>query len=158
MLFLVFVQPDSRTINGNVGGVLTACLESTERVIEDRRRQVLRDLAARTAEMRNEEEVWRVSAETLGQHRSAVPFALLYEYRPLEYIALLAGLSIEIDDVLHPAVVDCNDRESIWSFQRALVEDCLVIDLGDRASALSIPRLVVASPEGGSPAHPLARA
>jgi hypothetical protein len=29
----------------DVGGVFTATLESTERVIEDRRRQVLRDLA-----------------------------------------------------------------------------------------------------------------
>jgi hypothetical protein len=59
--------------NGDVGGVFTATLESTERVIEDRRKQVLRDLASRTAEIRHEEEVWRVSGETLGRHRAAVP-------------------------------------------------------------------------------------
>ena len=62
--------------------MLTNALDMTERVIEDRRRQVLRDLASRTAEARNEEEVWRVSAETLGDNRSSAPFALLYEYRP----------------------------------------------------------------------------
>jgi hypothetical protein len=95
-----------RDDNGGVGGVFTATLESTERVIEDRRRQVLRDLASRTAEMRHEEEVWRVCAETLGQDRSAVPFALLYEYGPVEQTARLASLSIETEDVLHPAVVD----------------------------------------------------
>ena len=67
--------------DGHVGGVLTNVLDMTERVIEDRRRQVLRDLASRTAEARNEEEVWRVSAETLGQNRSSAPFAFLYEYR-----------------------------------------------------------------------------
>ena len=68
--------------NGQVGGVLTNALDMTERVIEDRRRQVLRDVASRTAEARNEEEVWRVSAETLDDNRSSAPFALLYQYRP----------------------------------------------------------------------------
>jgi DNA-binding NtrC family response regulator/signal transduction histidine kinase len=128
-----------RDDNGEVGGVFTATLESTERVIEDRRRQVLRDLGSRTAEARYEAEVWRVSAEALGQDRSAVPFALLYEFGPGEDTARLASLSTETDDVLHPALVDCNDRKSFWPFQQALVEDCLTVDLGDRAAALSIP-------------------
>jgi signal transduction histidine kinase len=110
----------------------------TERVIEDRRRQVLRDLASRTAEARHEEEVWHVSAETLGQHRPTVPFAFLYEYRPVEQQARLASVSAQIDDDLHPAVIDCNS-ESIWRFDGALSGDCLVVELGQRASALSIP-------------------
>jgi DNA-binding NtrC family response regulator/signal transduction histidine kinase len=128
-----------RDDDGEVGGVFTATLESTERVIEDRRRQVLRDLASRTAEARHEAEIWRVAAETLGRDRSAVPFAMLYEYGPGEHTARLASLITETEDVLHPAVIDCNDRESIWPFQRALVEDCLLVDLADRAAALSIP-------------------
>ena len=41
----------------------------------------LRDLTSRTAEAGDEEEVWRVSAETLDQNRSSSPFAFLYEYR-----------------------------------------------------------------------------
>jgi PAS domain S-box-containing protein len=125
--------------DGHVGGVLTACLDMTERVIEDRRRQVLRDLASRTAEARHEEEVWRVSAEILGQNRSSVPFAFLYEYRPVEYKACLASVSVETDGALHPAVIDCKNGESIWRFHTALAEDCLVVELGQRASALSIP-------------------
>ena len=76
--------------SGRVGGVLTNALDMTERVIEDRRRQVLRDLASRTAEARHEEEVWRVSAETLGDNRSSAPFAFLYEYLPGEQKACLA--------------------------------------------------------------------
>jgi DNA-binding NtrC family response regulator/signal transduction histidine kinase len=124
--------------NGHVGGVLTNALDMTERVIEDRRRQVLRELATRTAEARHEEEVWRVSAETLGQNRSSAPFAFLYEYQPGEQKACLAGVSTETDEALHPAVIDC-DSESIWRFDAALAEDCLVLALGDRASALSIP-------------------
>jgi hypothetical protein len=128
---------------GGVGGVFTTVLDMTERVIEDRRRQALRDLVSRTAEARNEEEVWRVSAETLGRHRSSAPFAFLYECRPAERQACLASVSAETDDDLHPAVIDCN-RENIWRFHAALCADCFVVELGQRASlsglgGLSIP-------------------
>src|SRR5688572_25109920 len=91
---------------GRVGGVLTNALDMTERVIEDRRRQVLRELASRTAEARHEDEVWRVSAETLGQNRSSAPFAFLYEYLPGEQKARLASISADTDEALHPAVID----------------------------------------------------
>ena len=124
--------------NGHVGGVLTNALDMTERVIEDRRRQVLRDLASRTAEARDEEEVWRVSAEILGQNRSSAPFVFLYNYQASENKASLASLSVQIDNALHPAVIDCNS-ESFWRFNSALADDCLVVDLGGRAAALSIP-------------------
>jgi signal transduction histidine kinase len=123
---------------GRVGGVLTNALDMTERVIEDRRRQVLRDVASRTAEARHEEEVWRVSAETLSDNRSSAPFAFLYEYLPGEQRASLAGVSVQTDDSLHPAIIDCNS-DSLWRFNAALAEDCLLVDLGDRASAITIP-------------------
>ena len=124
--------------NGQIGGVLTTALDMTERVIEDRRGQLLRDLAARTAEARHEEEVWRVSAETLGQNRSSAPFAVLYAYRPGEQQAYLTNVSVETDNALHPAVVDCRS-DNLWQFQVALAEDCLVVALEEHASGLSIP-------------------
>jgi len=136
--YFSFSYSPIRDDRGGVGGVFTTVLDMTERVIEDRRRQVLRDLASRTAEARHEEEVWRVSAETLGQHRPTVPFAFLYEYRPVEHQALLVSVSAETGDDLHPTVVDC-DSESIWRFHAALSEDCLVVELPQRASAISIP-------------------
>jgi PAS domain S-box-containing protein len=123
---------------GNVGGLLGISLETTERVIEDRRRQVLRDLASRTAEARNEEEVWRISAETIGQNPSSIPFGFLYEYRPGERKAYLAAASVEVEDALHPEVIDC-DSDSIWQFHNALAEDCLVVELDQQSSALPIP-------------------
>ncbi len=124
--------------DGRVGGVLTNVLDMTERVIEDRRRQVLRDLASRTAEARNEEEVWRVSAETLGQNRSSAPFAFLYEYRAGEQKACLASVSAKTDGALHPSVIDCS-IEGPWGFQKALAQDGLVVALDERGSAMSIP-------------------
>src|SRR5215469_11544724 len=122
---------------GDVGGVLTSALETTQRVLEDRRRQVLRDLASRTAGARNEEEVWRVSAETLGQDRLSLPFAFLYEYRPSEHRAYLAGVSVETDGALHPGVIDCRS-ENLWRFDPALTRDGVVLELGNRASRVSV--------------------
>ena len=130
--------------NGDVGGVLTNALDMTERVVEDRRRQVLRDLASRVAQARNEEDVWRVSAETLGQNPTSVPFAFLYKYEPGKQKASLASVSSETSDSLHPPIVDCN-AENIWQLHTALTEDCLLVSLGARGSELSIP---------GWPSHP----
>ena len=123
---------------GQVGGVLGTGLETTERVLEDRRRQVLRDLASRTVGARNEEEVWRVSAETLGEHRLSIPFAFLYEYRPAERQAYLAGTSVETEGTLHPAVIDCHS-ENLWRLDPGLTRDGVVVKLGNRASGLSVP-------------------
>src|SRR5260370_16143827 len=95
-------------------------------------------MASRQAEARQEEEVGRVSAETLGQHQPSVPFAFLYEYRAVEHQARLTSVRAEIDDDLHPTVIDCNS-ENIWRFHTALSEDCFLVELGQRASALAIP-------------------
>src|SRR5580700_6277702 len=124
--------------NGNVGGVLAILLETTERVLEDRRRHLLRDLASRTAGARTEEEVWRVSAETLGEDRLSLPFAFLYEYRSSEHQAYLAGASVETDQALRPPIIDC-DKENPWRFDPALAKDGVLIELGDRASGVPVP-------------------
>ena len=124
--------------NGRVGGVLTTALETTERVIEDRRRQMLRELAARTSEARSEEDVWRVSTEVFGDHRHCAPFAFLYEYRAAEHQAHLAGVSVETDEALHPPVIDCHS-ENLWRFDPALTKDGVVVELGDRASRVPVP-------------------
>ena len=124
--------------NGRVGGVLNSALETTERVIEDRRRQVLRDLASRTAGARTEEEVWSVSAETLGENPMSLPFASFYEYRSSEHRAYLAGASVETDEALHPPVIDCRS-ENLWRFDPALAMDGVLVELGDLASGVPVP-------------------
>jgi PAS domain S-box-containing protein len=124
--------------NGEVGGVLAILLETTERVLEERRRHLLRDLASRTAGARAEKDVWRVSAETLGENCLSLPFAFLYEYRPSEHQAHLAGASVETDEALRPPVIDCRS-ENLWRFDPALTRDGVVVELGNRASGVQVP-------------------
>ena len=124
--------------NGRVGGVFATALETTERVIEDRRRRLLRDLASRVAGARNEEEVWRVSAETFGENCLSLPFAFLYDYRTSEHQAYLANASVKTGEALHPAVIDCHS-ENLWRFDPALTKDGVLVELGDRASGVPVP-------------------
>jgi signal transduction histidine kinase len=124
--------------NGDVGGVLTNALDITDRVVEDRRKQVLRDLASRVGQARNEEEVWRVSSSTLGQNPTSAPFALLYDYQPTKQEARLASVSLISKAALHPQVIDCS-ADNFWQLSRSLIEDCPIVPLGEQASGLSIP-------------------
>ena len=133
--FSVSPIPDDR---GNVGGALVTVLETTERVLEGRRRRLLRDLASRAAGSRTEEEVWHVSAEILGQDRTSLPFAFLYDYRPSVHQAYQVSGSAETDEALRPPVIDCR-IENLWGFDPALTKEGALVDLGDRASGVPVP-------------------
>jgi PAS domain S-box-containing protein len=123
--------PDDK---GHVGGVFVTGIDTTERVIEDRRRQVIRDVASRTAEARYEDDVWRVSTDTLREHRLTIPFAFLYVCRPGEPNAYLVGPSIE-PHALDPPVIDYT-RQNPWEFAPALANEGVVVELGQRGSVL----------------------
>jgi PAS domain S-box-containing protein len=132
---LISPLPDD---GGNVGGVLATVLETTERVLEGRRRHLLSDLASRAAGARTEEEVWRVGVQTLGENRLSLPFAYLYEYRPSEHHAYLVGASVDSDERLHPAIIDCSG-DNLWRFDPALTKNGVLIELGSRASGVTVP-------------------
>jgi PAS domain S-box-containing protein len=119
---------------GQVGGVFVTGIDTTDRVIADRRLQVLRDLASRTAEARHEDEVWRVSADTLGEHGLSIPFAFLYACRPSEGKAFRVGASVA-PGALDPSDIDYS-RGNLWGFDAALAGEGLVVELGQRSSLL----------------------
>jgi PAS domain S-box-containing protein len=124
--------------SGNMGGMLATVLDTTGRVLEERRRHLLSDLASRTVGARTEDEVWRVTTETLGENSVSLPFAFLYDYRPSERQAYLTGTSIETDEALRPPVIDCRN-ENLWRFDPALAKDGVLVELGSRASGVPVP-------------------
>jgi PAS domain S-box-containing protein len=68
-----------RVESGEVGGVFTAVIETTENVIGERRLRTLRDLAAHSANARSEDETWQMAAATLHENPADIPFAVLCE-------------------------------------------------------------------------------
>src|SRR6185437_12535382 len=64
--------------SGGVGGVFTPVIETTEKVIGERRLRTLKDLAARRAPLGGAAAACRLAAETLAENSHDIPFALLY--------------------------------------------------------------------------------
>jgi PAS domain S-box-containing protein len=127
--------PDDK---GGVGGIFATALETTERVLEARRRHLLRDLASRTAGARNEEEAWRVSVAALDEDRLSLPFASIYEYRRAENRAHLRNTNVDATGGLTPAVIYCGG-DNFWQLEQALARDGILIELGNRAAGVSVP-------------------
>ena len=68
--------PDETAPRG-IGGVLATVHEITEKIVGQRRVNVLRDLGA-AVEARTAEEACAEAAKLLNQHRKDIPFALIY--------------------------------------------------------------------------------
>ncbi len=75
--YFTFCYSAIRAETGGPGGVLVTCIETTERVLGERRLRALRDLGSRSADARSAEQACEAAAEILAQCAD-VPFALIY--------------------------------------------------------------------------------
>jgi PAS domain S-box-containing protein len=86
---------------GGTGGIFCANSDDTQRIISERQLAVLQDLAARTADARSWQEVWRSTALSLATAQRDLCFVLIYAVDGDPRQMVLAGYSgIEED---HPA-------------------------------------------------------
>lgn len=97
---------------GAVDGIFNAVIETTYRVIGERRTHLLHELADCTSTVRTAEEACLLAAETLGQEPCDVPFCLLYLLKseggePHAQLAASAGLAAHVPAAL--ALVACDD-------------------------------------------------
>jgi len=74
-----------------VEGVFTAVIETTRRVLGERRLRTLRDLAARAALAKGEDDAWCAAAEAAADNPADLSFALLYRADPEKSVARLAA-------------------------------------------------------------------
>ena len=68
--------------SGGIGGVFTPVMETTERVIGERRSNTLRELAGLSVEGKSESRMWSLASEVLGRNRVDMSFAVLYSVSP----------------------------------------------------------------------------
>ena len=109
-----------KAADGRVGGVFTAVSETTERVLGERRMQILRELAARTAESKSVREACRTFAEALGENNPDIPFALLYLVdADCQGVSLSASAGLQKSSY-HPAGQLALDGNDGWSIARAV--------------------------------------
>ncbi len=94
--YFSFSYSPIRAEDGTVGGVFCPVIETTEKVIGERRLRTLRDLAARCKGAESEHAVCAAAASVLSANPHDVPFALIYRIDESESAALLtstAGIS-----------------------------------------------------------------
>lgn len=92
--------------NGNVEGIFNAVVETTFRVIGERRERTLRELAECVVGARSEEEVFRAAIQVLGSNREDIPFCMVYLYPSKDAEPqLVASTGLETTPVAWPATV-----------------------------------------------------
>ena len=118
--------PDETAPNG-IGGVLATVHEITDKVIGDRRVQLLRDLGMRAADSRTAEMACTLAAETLASYAADVPFALLYLLDENSGIAKLAATAgVAMGDPFSPLTMS-PDEAAHWPLAKAAREGSAVI-------------------------------
>ncbi|HEY6452193.1 MAG TPA: ATP-binding protein, partial [Steroidobacteraceae bacterium] len=75
---------------GRVGGIFCPVIETTQKVIGERRLRTLRDLAAGCQGAESEQAVYDSAAKVLAANSHDVPFALIYGIDPHQAVATLA--------------------------------------------------------------------
>src|SRR5262249_40467842 len=131
---------------GGIGGVLLVTVETTERVLAERRLRTLRELAAETARAPSADDACSRAAGALAGNRSDLPFCLLFATGGDGRFRLCAstGLACAPDPALWPL------REVVLTRQAQRVED-VAARLPGETTALPRAALVlpIAQPGAG---------
>ncbi|HYQ16210.1 MAG TPA: ATP-binding protein [Polyangiaceae bacterium] len=94
------------------GGVLLTILETTRRVIGERRASLLRDVVAAGSGATSAREALVVSLQALDAATSDVPFALIYGVDPQGHEAQLVARTRSAPDVCSPSRLDLRDART----------------------------------------------
>ena len=125
--------PDDTAPRG-IGGVLATVVESTEKVIAERRVKILSELGAGVAEARTDEQACAQAIAILSQHPKDVPFALVYlvdDARRRQRLVSTCGIDRTI---VGPEIVDLDATisETPWPLPLAVATETMQFrrDLG----------------------------
>ena len=105
---------------GRVGGIFNAVVETTYRVIGERRSRLLREVGESAATARSVDEACRLATATLAKVPADIPFCLLYIFDPNAGHAYLAGAAgIDPGEPAAPAVVT-EDAGAAWPLAKII--------------------------------------
>ena len=76
--YFTFSYSPIRDESGGVGGVFTPVIETTDRVVAERRSHTLRELAACIVEAKSEANTWALAAEIFSKSGYDISFSVLY--------------------------------------------------------------------------------
>ncbi|MGA9768451.1 MAG: ATP-binding protein, partial [Blastocatellia bacterium] len=113
--YFTFSYSAIRDETGRPGGVLVTVIETTARVISERRMQTLRELAEQSAQIKSADEICEVTAEILEKNSQDLPFALLYLLDEDGKQARLAATTrIASGTAASPTIITLTDSQGVW--------------------------------------------
>lgn len=136
--YFSFSYSPIHTDDGKVGGIFCPVIETTEKVIGERRLRTLRDLAAQCKGAESEDFAYQAAAEIFTANLQDVPFALIYRIDESGARAILtAAAGIARGTVASPERVEL-EAEAIWSLRSVACsgEAAIVTGLGERFAEL----------------------
>ncbi|MGA9866603.1 MAG: ATP-binding protein [Acetobacteraceae bacterium] len=130
--YFTFSYSPIRDASGTIVGIFTPVVETTARVVGERRLRTLRDLAARCLDAASAEEACRLATAVLAENPHDVPFALLYRIGGDGDQASLAGSAgVEAVHAMAPRTIALDDPRAAWTLTRSH-QSRIVEDLGQR--------------------------
>lgn len=107
--------------NGGIGGMLCVVTEETERVIGERRLELLRDLAASLAGLKGEAEMFAAVQWCFETHAEDLPIVLAYLFEGGGSQARLVSASgVAKGAAIAPEVIEAGDESALWPLDRIL--------------------------------------
>ena len=108
---------------GKVAGIFCPVIETTEKIIGERRLRTLRDLAARCKGAESEQAVFESASEVLAANLHDVPFAMIYSLDESEAVARLDATSGIAPGPGAPPIVPLGESVGTWSLS-AVAQSC----------------------------------
>ncbi|MGE3508467.1 MAG: histidine kinase dimerization/phospho-acceptor domain-containing protein, partial [Vicinamibacterales bacterium] len=147
--YFTFSYSPLRGDAGAIEGVLVTCQETTAQVQGERQLQLLRDLAARTADERSADNVCAAAASVFDDHGADVPFALIYLTDGSQAVRLAARAGFAVrDGAVGSARITLPSSPDGWPFDAAEVAD-------SRMAVVEIPETYGRLPSGPWPQPPV---
>ena len=101
---------------GKIVGLFNAGMETTRRVVGDRRAALLRTVTERMPGARSAQAVCERVAAAIGSNHADLPFALLYltDADNKHQARLAAATGVALDDAAHLRTIDLRDADAPW--------------------------------------------
>ncbi len=128
-----------RDESGAVGGVFHAILETSVKVINERRLQTSRNLAAKLADAKTVEDVFLQASRLLSENLYDIPFTLFYSYtEDNQSLKLLAASGLNPDLLISPKEIGLAQINAVLPFRTVIERNQaeLVEDLEERMGVI----------------------
>jgi signal transduction histidine kinase len=107
-----------RDETGGTGGIFVTVTETTDRVVDERRLRLLRDLSYGGGQTRDAVEACTKAGETLSAYPNEISFSLIYLADERGDARLVHQAGAKIPDEARPTLIRASDSGTIWPFAK----------------------------------------